>query len=142
MRGAQLLAQFLEIVERGILRGHGTFYRSRRDFVTCEVLPPAGIRHVARMARPSDERPSRATRQSRRFSKEASALGERVRNLRKARGWTLEAAAEAMNVDLKHLQKVEAGQVNLTLVTLVRIAHGLDVPIAALFRATRASARR
>jgi transcriptional regulator with XRE-family HTH domain len=46
-----------------------------------------------------------------------------------------------MDLDLKHLQKVEAGQLNVTLVTLVRIADGLEVPMSDLFprrRSTRA----
>jgi transcriptional regulator with XRE-family HTH domain len=54
--------------------------------------------------------------------------------LRTARQWTLEQAAEAMNLDLKHLQKVEAGKLNVTLVTLTRIAEGLGEPLASLFR--------
>lgn len=36
------------------------------------------------------------------------ALGQRIRALRKARVWTPEKAAEEMNLDLKHLQKIEA----------------------------------
>jgi transcriptional regulator with XRE-family HTH domain len=53
--------------------------------------------------------------------------------MREKRGWTLERAAEAMDLDLKHLQKIEAGKLNVTLVTLVRIAEGLSVPLATLF---------
>jgi transcriptional regulator with XRE-family HTH domain len=56
-----------------------------------------------------------------------------VRALRGARRWTLEEAAEASNLDLKHFQKVEAGKLNVTLVTLVRIAEGFDEPVASLF---------
>ncbi len=39
-----------------------------------------------------------------------------------------------MNLDLKHLQKIESGALNVTMVTLVRIADGLGEPMAALFR--------
>lgn len=49
----------------------------------------------------------------------------------------MERAAEAMDLDLKHLQKVEAGKLNLTLVTLVRIAAGFDEPMASLFTAPK-----
>ena len=80
------------------------------------------------------ERASQIARQSPRFAAEATNLGVRVRELREARGWTLERAAEAMNLDLKHLQKVEAGKLNLTLVTLVRIADGFGTPLAELFK--------
>jgi len=79
------------------------------------------------------DRPSRVARQSARFRSDAKALGLRVRALRKARRWTLEEAAEASNLDLKHFQKVEAGKLNVTLVTLVRIAEGFDEPVASLF---------
>lgn len=83
------------------------------------------------------ERASQAARRSPRFAAEAKALGMRVRAQRVARRWTLEQAAEAMNLDLKHLQKIEAGTLNPTLVTLMRIAEGLGEPIAALFRNRR-----
>ena len=39
-----------------------------------------------------------------------------------------------MDVDLKHLQKIEAGKLNATLVTLLRISDGLGVPMDELFR--------
>lgn len=38
-----------------------------------------------------------------------------------------------MNVDITHLQKVEAGKVNVSMVTLVRLAEGLGVSLAELF---------
>lgn len=37
-------------------------------------------------------------------------LGERLRELREARGLTLRAVAEATGMDLTHLQKIELGQ--------------------------------
>lgn len=87
------------------------------------------------------ERASQLARQSPRFLREAEALGARVRELRQARGWTLERAAEAMSLDLKHLQKIEAGKLNVTLVTIVRIAEGLDEPISALFAPAKVKRR-
>jgi transcriptional regulator with XRE-family HTH domain len=92
----------------------------------------------------SDERPSRVHRQGARYLKEARALGARVRQLREAAGLTLEAAAERADLDWKHLQKVEAGTgaVNLTLVTLVRIAAGLRVELSDLFVRDARRARR
>lgn len=38
-----------------------------------------------------------------------------------------------MTIDITHLQKIEASRVNVTLVTLMRIADGLGVPIRDLF---------
>lgn len=85
--------------------------------------------------RSPEERSSRVYKRSSRFSREARALGARIRRLRIARDLTLEAAAEAMHMDWKHLQKIESGvpPINLTLVTLLRIAEGLRVPASALW---------
>lgn len=82
-------------------------------------------------------RASQIAKDSPRYWAELRRLGERIRALRQAKGWTLEQAAEAMNLDLKHLQKVEAGLINVTMVTLVRIAEGIDEPLASLFRQAR-----
>lgn len=82
---------------------------------------------------PTDERPSRVHKGTRRYAREAKALGLRIRALRNERDWTLEQMAEACDLDLKHLQKIESGQLNVTLVTLVRLAVGLKKPMAALF---------
>lgn len=84
-----------------------------------------------------DERASRIFKKTERYAAEVALLGANVRTLRLRRGWTLEHAAENMQVDLKHLQKVESGQLNVTLVTLVRIADGLGVQLRALFAARR-----
>lgn len=81
----------------------------------------------------ADERASTTFKKSRRFLREKKALGLRVRSLRQERGWTLEKAAERMQLELSHLQRVEAAALNVTLVTLVRIADGLDVPVSTLF---------
>ena len=86
------------------------------------------------MARASvEEWPSRLHRQTPRYRRAARALGLQVRALRQAKGWTLEEAAERGDLDLKHLQKIEAGTINVTLVTLVRIAEGLGETVGGLF---------
>ena len=81
----------------------------------------------------ADERPSRVHKGTARYVREAKALGLRIRALRTEREWTLEQMAERCDLDLKHLQKIEAGQLNVTLVTLVRLAVGLKKPMAVLF---------
>ena len=86
-------------------------------------------------------RASQVARQTPRFHAEGKALGLRVRQLRLAQKWTLEGAAEAANLDLKHLQKIEAGKLNVTLVTLVRLAEGFGVPMNSLFRRPRRPVR-
>jgi transcriptional regulator with XRE-family HTH domain len=82
---------------------------------------------------PKERWPSRTHRSSASYRKLVSGLGKQIRKLRQARGWTLEQAAEAMSMDSTQLAKIEAGSLNITLVTLVRIADGLEVKVNALF---------
>ena len=53
--------------------------------------------------------------------------------MREAEDWTLEKASERCDIDWKHLQKIEAGTLNVTLVTIVRLAVGFRQPLHALF---------
>jgi transcriptional regulator with XRE-family HTH domain len=76
--------------------------------------------------RPRDQAPDE-------FGTEVKRLGGQIRRLRIERGLTLEKAAEYTTVDWKHLQKIEAGTVNSTVLTLVRVAHGYGVPLKAFF---------
>jgi transcriptional regulator with XRE-family HTH domain len=82
---------------------------------------------------PKHEWPSRLHRASRSYRRTVIGLGKRVRELRKARGWTLERAAEATNLDPTQLAKIEAGTINVTLVTIVRLADGFAVALGTLF---------
>jgi transcriptional regulator with XRE-family HTH domain len=84
-----------------------------------------------------DERPSQAFRRSRRYGIECRRLGLRIRQLRQARELTLEAASAKASLDITHLQKIEAGKVNVTMVTLVRLADGFGIKMADLFVATQ-----
>jgi len=59
-------------------------------------------------------------------------LGERVQSLRRERGLTLQALAEAASVSVSMLSSVERGQKAATIVVLARIADGLGVPLAEL----------
>ena len=68
-----------------------------------------------------------------RYLAEVKALSQRVRALRHERGWTLEQTAEKMEIDLSHLQRIEAGTLNPTFLTLTRVAQGFDVAMWALF---------
>jgi transcriptional regulator with XRE-family HTH domain len=82
------------------------------------------------MARPPAAKwPSRIFREKPRFGRAARALGLRIRQLREKHEWTLERAASEMEIDLTHLQKIEAGKLNVTLVSLLRIADGLGEPV-------------
>lgn len=85
-----------------------------------------------------DVRLSRAFRRSRRFKNVAAMLGHRVRELRKGNGWTLEKAAERMKLDLRHLQQIEAGTVNVTLATILRMCDAFDCSPSILVPSARA----
>jgi transcriptional regulator with XRE-family HTH domain len=82
---------------------------------------------------PKERWSSRTYRATPSYKKSVAALGKQIRKLRQARGWTLEQAAEAMSMDATQLAKIEAGSLNVTLVSLVRIADGLGVKLGVLF---------
>ena len=60
-------------------------------------------------------------------------LGERVRELRKARGWTLEQAAGQAGLARSTLSKIENGQMSPTYEALKKLAEGLDISVPQLF---------
>lgn len=61
-----------------------------------------------------------------------SALGRRVRELRRSRGLSLSGLAAAAGVGKGSLSELEAGERNPTLATLYALAGPLEVPISAL----------
>lgn len=64
-------------------------------------------------------------------------LAERVRALRKARGWTLEQAANAAGLARSTLSKIENGQMSPTYDALKKLAGGLDISVPQLFTPPR-----
>jgi transcriptional regulator with XRE-family HTH domain len=58
-------------------------------------------------------------------------LAGNVRRLREDLKWTQERAAEASGMAVRHFQKIEAGEVNVTIATLARVAKGFRVPVKA-----------
>ncbi|MDV7144959.1 XRE family transcriptional regulator [Tropicimonas sp. TH_r6] len=60
-------------------------------------------------------------------------LGERVRELRKARGWTLEQAAGQAGLARSTLSKIENGQMSPTYEALKKLAEGLSISVPQLF---------
>lgn len=62
-------------------------------------------------------------------------LGEYVRTLRKARGWTQEYLAERANVDQTFISQVETNKTRPSFPYLQRLADGLAVPVADLLLA-------
>jgi transcriptional regulator with XRE-family HTH domain len=62
------------------------------------------------------------------------ALGKRVRELRKARGWSQERLAEASDIHENHVRRIEGGTANPSYLVLVRIAKALSVTLPDLIR--------
>lgn len=61
-------------------------------------------------------------------------IGANVRRLRLAKGLTQEALAEAADLDLRFLQRVERAQTNVSVPVIVALADALEVLPGALFR--------
>ncbi|WP_170788670.1 helix-turn-helix domain-containing protein [Ruegeria lacuscaerulensis] len=60
-------------------------------------------------------------------------LGARVRELRKARNWTLEQAATQAGLARSTLSKIENGQMSPTYDALKKLAVGLEISVPQLF---------
>ena len=60
-------------------------------------------------------------------------LGARVRDLRKARDWTLEYAAGQAGLARSTLSKIENGQMSPTYEALKKLAEGLEISVPQLF---------
>lgn len=60
-------------------------------------------------------------------------LGQRVRELRKAKGWTLEQAAGQAGLARSTLSKIENGQMSPTYEALKKLAEGLKISVPQLF---------
>ena len=60
-------------------------------------------------------------------------LGVRVRQLRKAQGWTLEQAASQAGLARSTLSKIENGQMSPTYEALKKLAVGLQISVPQLF---------
>lgn len=78
----------------------------------------------------------------------ARALAARLRELREARGWGIEEAAEVAGLHAKHLQRLErlepqpSHDPNATLKTLVALATAYGVTLGALFDAPGSGSKR
>ncbi|WP_305971385.1 MULTISPECIES: helix-turn-helix domain-containing protein [unclassified Mameliella] len=60
-------------------------------------------------------------------------LGQRVRDLRKERNWTLEQAARQAGLARSTLSKIENGQMSPTYDALKKLAVGLEITVPQLF---------
>lgn len=81
----------------------------------------------------SGKRPSRsAARSTRAATALLRRLGLRLRTLREECELTQEAAAAAAQLDAKHLQDIEYGRTNVTVVSLAGLAQAYDVTLSQL----------
>lgn len=60
-------------------------------------------------------------------------LGQRVRELRKAKGWTLDQAATQAGLARSTLSKIENGQMSPTYEAVKKLAEGLKISVPQLF---------
>lgn len=60
-------------------------------------------------------------------------VGNRIRELRKAKGWTQEQLAEAAGLHYSYIGGVERGDRNISLETLEKIITGLNIPPVEIF---------
>jgi transcriptional regulator with XRE-family HTH domain len=65
---------------------------------------------------------------------ERKRLGQRVKHLRRLRGYTQEQLAEQIDINPKYLSSIERGLENPTLDLLCRLATGLHVHLYELFQ--------
>lgn len=66
-------------------------------------------------------------------------LAANLARLRARRGWSQQKVADEAGLDLKHVQKLEYGALNPSLLTLVRLAQAFDVGLGRLVATTKAS---
>ena len=60
-------------------------------------------------------------------------LGDRIRKLRKARGWTQVEMAEKVGIDRSFLADVERGKRNVSILNVELIAKGFEISMSQLF---------
>jgi len=60
-------------------------------------------------------------------------LGERIREFRKAKGYTQEQLAELVGVEPRHISRIEGGYNSPSIERLAKISGALEVPIKELF---------
>ena len=69
----------------------------------------------------------------RRFVQTLKALGAALKRRRLELGLTQEDAAHAIGIAVRHYQKLEAGEVNVTVRTLVKVHVAFHIPLRLLF---------
>lgn len=69
-------------------------------------------------------------------------LGAKIRDWRKQKKLTQRELAYEANIPRAHLSKIENGQISFSILTLIKIAYGLEVTISELFRGSPRAKRK
>lgn len=77
--------------------------------------------------------PTKVLREDVPFRKLQSAFGAELRRRREALDWTQQHAAEMLGLSWRHVQDIEAGEVNITLLLLYRYSVVLGFEVTDLF---------
>jgi transcriptional regulator with XRE-family HTH domain len=72
-----------------------------------------------------------------RFQNELREVGRAVRAARKARGWSQEVLAERAGFQRNYIGRVERGERNANLSTLIILARALEIPPAEFLKDVR-----
>lgn len=68
------------------------------------------------------------------IEREQADLGKRLRTIREAKEMTREEAAERAGIHAVHLARIEAGQANVTIATLVALSLAYRTPLISFFK--------
>jgi transcriptional regulator with XRE-family HTH domain len=68
-----------------------------------------------------------------RFKKELAAFGERLYTLRKEKGLSQADLESLSGIARTEISKIENGRKNIELVTIIKLARALNVPVSAFF---------
>jgi ribosome-binding protein aMBF1 (putative translation factor) len=90
---------------------------------------------------PSCNRPAPRRRQKVSVDQMQRRVGLQVRSARQAKNLSVREAAATGELHWRHWQKIEGGEINLTLQTLVALGKSLDVDPAALLARRERGAR-
>lgn len=60
-------------------------------------------------------------------------LAERIKEVRKAKGYTQEDLSGEADISLSQIARIETKRINPTVITIFRIAKALDVKVSELF---------
>lgn len=61
-------------------------------------------------------------------------IGNRIRSLRKKRGWSQEEFADMCRIHRGHMGQIERGEKNLSIQTLEKVGKGLGMTVSALLK--------